>query len=186
LPQGLTTSLFWAVLISSVLVIAAVLKPELFKNLAKFVSNLLILKTLKDKFLILSFFMIDCFSLLKGNGRHSLLIAGLTILATFFEGLSWFVILKAFTEVSVLQVWLGSMLNALTFIIPAAPGYVGSAEAAGLAVFSYGLGLDKTLVSAATIVIHALNLVYILGTGIYGLYALKFNMGLVWKKILNK
>lgn len=78
------------------------------------------------------------------------------------------------------------MLTALTFIIPAAPGYVGSAEAAGLAVFSYGLGLDKTFVSAATIVTHALSLIYILSTGIYGLYALKFNMGLVWKKVLRK
>jgi len=28
--------------------------------------------------------------------------------------------------------------------------------------------------------------VFILGTGIYGLYMLKFNLGLVWKKVLRR
>ena len=78
------------------------------------------------------------------------------------------------------------MLNSLTFLIPAAPGYVGSAEAAGLAVFTYGLGYDKIYVSASTVIFHALSLIYILSSGIYGLYALKFNLGLVWKKVLRK
>ena len=50
-----------------------------------------------------------------------------------------------------------------TFLIPAAPGYVGSAEAAGLAVFSFGLGLDEVYVSAGTVISHAINLFLILG-----------------------
>jgi len=187
LPSGLTTSLLIAVLISSVLVVAAVLKPEVFKKLAQIISPLLVLKPLKEKFLKFAYFMIDCFSLLKGSAKRSLSVLVLTILGGLAEGLSWYVVLQAFIpDVSVLKVWLGSMLNSLTFIIPAAPGYVGSAEAAGLAVFSFGLGLNETYVSAATIIIHALSLVFILTSGIIGLYALKFNLGLVWKKVLRR
>lgn len=187
LPQSLTYTLFAGVLAASAVVILIVLKPEFFKKLISYLSHLMLLKSLKDKFIKLGFFLIDCFSLLKGSNQRNLGIFSLTVAGTFFEGLSWYVILIAFIPgLSVLKAWLGSMLNSMTFIIPAAPGYVGSAEAAGLAVFSYGLGLDKTFVSAGTIVIHALSLVYILGTGIFGLYALKFNLGLVWKKLLRK
>lgn len=184
LPQGLTNSLLVGVVISFILVIAAVLKPVLFKRLAQFISHFLVIKVLKEKFLSLSYFVIDCFSLLNGSISRNLGIVALTVLGIFFEGLSWYVILMVFLpDVPLFKVWLGSMLNSLTFIIPAAPGYVGSAEAAGLAVFSYGLGLDKTFVSAATIIIHAISLVFILTSGIIGLYLLKFNLALVWQKL---
>lgn len=186
-PQGIAVTLFFAVAFCSLLVIAVVLKPGLFKKLLSILSHLMILKSLKKKFLDFGFFIIDCFSLLKGSLNRSLGIFVLTILGAFFEGLSWYLVLKAFLpDIELLKAWLGSMLTSLTFIIPAAPGYVGSAEAAGLAVFSYGLGLDKTIVSASTIIIHALSLIFILSSGIYGLYMLKFNLGLVWKKLLKK
>lgn len=187
LPSSVTNTLFVGVALASIMVVLVVLKPHYFQHLAKVLSHLLILKPLKVKFLKLAFFMIESFSLLKGGVKHNLLVAFLTVAGTFCEGLFWYVILSSFIpDLSVLRIWLGAMLTALTFVIPAAPGYVGSAEAAGLAVFTYGLGLNETFVSASTIVIHALTLLYILGTGIYGLYALKFNLGLVWKKLLRK
>lgn len=186
-PQGLAVTLFFAVAFCSLLVIAVSLKPELFKKLIGILSNLMILKSLKKRFRDLGFFIIDCFSLLEGNLKRSFGILILTILGAFFEGLSWLIVLRAFTpDIELLRIWLGSMLNSLSFIIPAAPGYVGSAEAAGLAVFSYGLGLNKTIVSASTLIIHALSLIFILSSGISGLYMLKFNLGLVWKKLLKR
>lgn len=187
LPQSLTSSLFAASIVASSLVVLVVLKPEFFKRLVSVLSNLMILKMLKLKFLKLGFFIIECFSLLSGSPGRNLGLLSLTVLATFFEGLSWyFILIVFFPDLSVFKTWLGSMLNSLTFLIPAAPGYVGSAEAAGLAVFSYGLGLNNIYVSAGTIVIHALNLLFILGTGILGLYLLKFNLGLVWRKLKGK
>lgn len=187
LPSSLGGILFLASGAISLVIILIVIRPGLFKTLAEFFSKLLVLKVLKEKFLSLANFLIDCFALLKGSFTRNSLLFVLTVGATLAEGLSWYVILGVFIpDLNVLKVWLGSMLNSLSFIIPAAPGYVGSAEAAGLAVFTYGLGYDKTFVSAATIVVHALSLVYILSSGIYGLYALKFNLGLVWKKLLRK
>ena len=78
------------------------------------------------------------------------------------------------------------MLNSLTFLIPAAPGYVGSAEAAGLAVFNLGLGFEKTGVAAATLLYHAFVLIFMLIFGLLGLYFLKFDLRKVWTKITNR
>lgn len=186
-PQSLVVALFWGMIVSSVLVVLIVLKPEYFKHLVKFISALLVIKFLKEKFLQLSFFVIDCFSLLKGSKTRNLKLFILTVLATVFEGVCWYLIFLSFIPgVSFLKIWLGSMLNALTFIIPAAPGYVGSAEAAGLAVFSYGLGLSQSVVPASTLIFHAISLIFIISTGIYGLYTLKFDLRLVWKKLFKK
>lgn len=187
LPSNMISLLLACVISASSLVIMIVLKPEYFRHITKLLSVLFITKFLKSRFLGLSFFMIDCFALLKNSPGKNLAILTLSVLAAFTEGVCWYLILYAFFPgLSILKVWLGSMLTALTFIIPAAPGYVGSAEAAGLAVFSYGLGLDKTFVSAGTIVFHALSLVFILSSGIFGLYMLKFNLKLVWRKLLKK
>lgn len=187
LPSSLTGTLLVLVLAASIGVILIVLKPEYFKHIAKLLSHLLIFKTLKNKFQKFSHFIIECFSLLNGGWKRTSGLLSLTIAAAFSEAICWYFILSAFfSDLSIIKVWLGSMLNALTFLIPAAPGYVGSAEAAGLAVFSFGLGMNGTLVSAATVIFHAVSLMAILGTGIWGLYALKFDLKLVWKKILNR
>jgi uncharacterized protein (TIRG00374 family) len=187
LPKDLTTTLFFAVAVASVMVVLVVLRPGYFRAIAGILSKLFIIKTLKEKFLKFSFFVIECVSLLKGGLRRNLGLLLLTVTAAFSEAICWYIILSAFISgLPIIKVWLGSMLNALTFLIPAAPGYVGSAEAAGLAVFTYGLGLNGTFVSASTVIFHALSLVAILATGIYGLYALKFNLGLVWNKLFKK
>jgi uncharacterized protein (TIRG00374 family) len=186
-PQGLIQTLFWVVVAASAGVVLVVLKPEFFRGLAKLISKILIAKALKDKFLSFSFFIIDCFGLLKGSVLRNLKLFFLTTAAVVSEGLTWYFIFSFLIPgVSLLKILLGSMLTALTFLIPAAPGYVGSAEAAGLAVFSYGLGLSQSIVPAATVIIHAVGLVVILSAGIIGLYALKFDLGLVWRKVLKK
>ncbi len=187
LPEELRGYLFFGAGIISLAIIVIVLKPDLFRLLAKKLSVLLVMDSVRKKFLEFAFFMIECFSLLKGSYRRNGLLLALTVFSTFTEGMAWYLILSSFIlDLSIIKVWLGSMLNSLTFLIPAAPGYVGSAEAAGLAVFTYGLGYDKVYVSASTIVFHALSLLYILSSGIYGLYTLKFNLRLVWKKLLRK
>lgn len=186
LPEDLTNSLFVIVVFASVMVVLVVLKPGFFRYLAELLSQAFIVKKVKDKFLEFSLFIIECFSLLRGDMKRNGSLLVLTVAAAFSEAICWYIILSAFiSDLSVVKVWLGSMLNALTFLIPAAPGYVGSAEAAGLAVFTYGLGLDATFVSAGTVIFHALSLVAILGTGIWGLYSLKFNLSLVWQKLRN-
>lgn len=107
----------------------------------------------------------------------------LTALALLSDGLGWYVLFVALNETDFPKVFLGSLLSSLTYLIPAAPGYVGSAEAAGLAVFSYGMGIDKTISSVVTVLAHGLTLLALLIAGIISLYLLKFDLKLVFKKL---
>lgn len=108
----------------------------------------------------------------------------LSLLSYIAEALGWYTLfLAVFKGADFLKLLLGTLLTVLTYIIPAAPGYVGSAEAAILAVFSLGLGYDRTLVSVATLISHALTLICILIFGFISLYFLKFDLSLVWKKL---
>ena len=63
------------------------------------------------------------------------------------------------SEFSLSQGILGNALNAFTYLIPSAPGFIGSAEAAGLAVFSGVLGLSVDIASAGTVFAHILTLI---------------------------
>jgi uncharacterized membrane protein YbhN (UPF0104 family) len=50
----------------------------------------------------------------------------------------------------------GYALFALTFLVPGAPGYIGSMEAFGSLVFS-ALGVGVELAASAVVLFHALN-----------------------------
>lgn len=185
LPENFKPILLLTVAGISSVTLFILIFPNLTKKIFQFISKLLIFPILKKYFNKFSDFIIESFIFLKRGPKQSFLIALFTILALVIEALSWYIPLLALNSqgsLNFLKIQLGSALSSLTYLIPAAPGYVGSAEASGLVVFSYGLGLDKTLVSAATVLIHALTLIYILLFGLLSLYLLKFNLNLLWKK----
>lgn len=138
----------------------------------------------KIKFLTFAFTIIEGFGVLRRRPLEFAPLIVLSFLATLSDSMAWglaFISLGANPDI--LKVILGNCLAALTFLIPAAPGYVGSAEAAGLAVFSGILGLNANFVSAATVLYHILTIVVILVLGVGSLYFLKFDLKLVWKKL---
>lgn len=186
LPANLITMLSVLVVIFTFAILLIILVPGLFRQLVKFFSIFLVFNKLKKFITQFSEFVIDCVDLLKQGFKLNFFIFSLTFLGIALEAGAWFILFRQFVDIDFVRIFLGSMLNALTFLIPAAPGYAGSAEAAGLAVFSYGLGLDKNISSAVTVMLHGVNLIYVLATGVLALYLLKFNLKLVWKKILRK
>lgn len=186
LPSNLITLLSVLVTLFTLALLSVIIIPGFFRKVVRFFSIFLVFEKLKKFIISMSEFIIDCVDLLKQGFKLNFFIFSLTFLGIALEAGAWFVLFKQFIDAEFLRILLGSMLNALTFLIPAAPGYAGSAEAAGLAVFSYGLGLDKNISSAVTVMLHGVNLIYVLATGILALYLLKFNLKLVWKKILRK
>jgi uncharacterized protein (TIRG00374 family) len=158
-----------------------------FRKLSIQIAKLLIVDKIQKLFLNLSDFVFGIFELLRDRIVRIPMMLGLSLVASILEALAWFLLLRVFIDnLEFIRVYLGSMLNALTFLIPAAPGYVGSAEAAGLAVFNIGLGMDKTAVSAATVANHAITIIYMLIFGLFGFYFLKFNLEEVWNKLFKK
>lgn len=183
LPQSLNTSLELVIGLVSIAATLVLFMPKICQLVIDFVCKLLIFSSLQKLFTKISKFIIDATSLLEANLTKSLQIFTLTVLALLSDGLTWYVLFLALkSNIEFLQIFLGSMLSSLTYLIPAAPGYVGSAEAAGLAVFSLGLGIDKNLASAVTVLAHGLTLGCILVFGLASLYILKFDLSQVWKK----
>lgn len=184
LPRNILPSLILSISFFSFGAGLLIFLPKKTEKLINLLSLLLIFNFLKKYFSKISYFLIDSASFLKIGFLKTILVLLVTVLALLSDGLSWFVVfLAVFGSVDFLKVLLGSFFSALTFLIPSAPGYVGSAEASGLAVFSFGMGLDKTLTSATVLIAHGMSLICILLFGLVSLYFLKFNLNLVWKKL---
>ncbi len=187
LPANFTPILISTVTTFGFFAYLFIYQSNLAKKIITLISHIFILKILKKLFIRISEFIIDSSSLLRRNPKDLLLILLITIVAVTADALSWYIIFKAiFKSIDLLTTYLGFLLSALTYMIPAAPGYVGSAEGLGLAVFSFGLGFDKNLTSAGLILMHGLTFICILIFGLTSLYLLKFDLKSVWEKIKRK
>ncbi len=128
--------------------------------------------------------IIDGFDILRMGPLRWLAVVVLTLLACISDSLVWLSSLWALgVDLTPLQSLLSSSLLSLTFLVPAAPGYVGSAEASGLLILSGVMGVNPTLASSATVFNHLLTAVTLPTLGLISLYFLKFNLGVVWKKL---
>lgn len=190
-PTGLSLSLVQAVLgifiVFSLVVIFLVNRPQIAKRLVKIMSALFIVSSIKKHFVSFLETIIDGFEILKLSTAKLILVAGVTLLAAINDGLVWFLVFKSLAvDFSFPQGILANSLSAFTFLIPAAPGYVGSAEAAGLVILSGVFGMPPNTASAGTVVFHLLTMVGVLVFGVISLYFLKFDIRLVWHKLKGK
>lgn len=154
-----------------------VYKSDLTKSIISFLTK-------KTSFGNIMSSIIDGFEILRRKPLELLILLTLSLAALMSDALMWLYVLLALgVQLGHLEVLLGSLLSALTFLIPAAPGYVGSAEASTLAVFSGALGMDANLASASAVLYHILASFALLVTGVLSITLLKFDLNLVWKQI---
>lgn len=170
-----------------ILTIAATfaIKSRLFaQKVATFLSHLLVIDSIKRRFVSVAHNIIDGLEVLDLPAKTLFALVILTVLAFISDGFIWFFVFSALGfNLGIIQGVLGNALAALTFLIPAAPGFVGSTEASGLAVFGGILGVDANLASAASVLFHILVAASLVGFGVTSIYLLKFDLRLVWKKI---
>jgi uncharacterized membrane protein YbhN (UPF0104 family) len=194
LPENFKPTLIVLVALISTITGVTIFKPDIIRGLFRFFVKFLGFSSLKKLFTQSGEFLIDGAGILNERSSFAsqkkgvpkiLLCIPLTILALISDAFQWYsVLLVVFdTPLPFPKVFLGSLFSMLTYLIPAAPGYVGSAEAGGLAVFSYILGFDKTLISVSAVLVHLLTLGCVLVTGILALYLLKFDLGLISRKL---
>ena len=162
-------------------------KPVFSKKIIKFLIPLLIFNSIKIYFKRVCNFFIDSFSILKRNPVEFLVLGLITALAyTADAGVWYFTFLAINSNEAFISMYLAQMLSALTYLIPAAPGYVGSAEASGLLILSGVFGIDKNLASAMIVLFHILSAVFVLVFGLVSIYSLKIDLGLILRKALRK
>lgn len=183
LPGNILPSLIFPLGIFSLGAGLVIFLPSIAKKLINLITHFLVVDLLKKFFYKISHFLVDTATFLKLGPLKTSLVLVVTFLALLSDGLTWYIVFRAvFSKIEFLQILTGSLFSSLTYLIPSAPGYIGSAEASGLAVFSLGLGLEKNLTSVVTVVVHGLTLMTILLLGLTSLYLLKFDLRLVWRK----
>lgn len=157
------------------------------KKMLRFLSGLLIVSSIKIYFEKIYTFFLESFSILKRSPLDLSKMALLTILAYGADAAIWyFTFLALGASQDYIRMFLGQLLSALTYLIPAAPGYVGSAEASGLLILSGIFGIEPNLASAMIVLFHITSTLYVVGFGIISVYGLKIDLGLVLRKALRK
>lgn len=157
------------------------------RKLFDLLQHLLIFKPLKAYFNKFSHFVLESFSILNRHPKDLALMIFFTVLAYGADASIWYFTFKALgLSQSFLKMYLGQLLSALTYLIPAAPGYVGSAEASGLLILSGVFGISPNLASAMVVLFHVLSALFVLIFGIISIYSLKINVGSLFKKALNR
>jgi uncharacterized protein (TIRG00374 family) len=165
----------------------AVFQVNLSRKIVRFLIPLLIEKHIKIYFEKLSNFILDSFSILKRHPKDLAMMILLSILSYGADAAIWcFIFISLNSAQDFFKMYLGQTLSALTYLIPAAPGYVGSAEASGLLILSGVFKLDSNLASAMIVLFHILSALFILVYGILSVFFLKIDLGVIFKKALNR
>lgn len=174
-------------LVGSILAYLIAYKPKLAEKIFNLLKPLLIFRWLKLQMEKLFNFFLGSFGILKRSPQNLMLLFGISALSYLCDAAIWFFIFKALgAPQDFIKMYLGQLLSALTYIIPAAPGYIGSAEASGLLIFSGVLGLSTSLASSMIVLFHMLAALSIIVYGIISIFALKMDVGLVLKKAFKK
>ncbi|KQC11926.1 MAG: hypothetical protein APR54_10380 [Candidatus Cloacimonas sp. SDB] len=97
-----------------------------------------------------------------------------TLLAVISESIYIYMIFRLFgSKLSFFQIMLGYTLMNLTYILPTPPAQIGSNQFMWVLIFSFGLGADRNLTSAAVIVSHILTSIIIFAMGYLSMLLLK-------------
>jgi uncharacterized protein (TIRG00374 family) len=101
----------------------------------------------------------------------------LTLLAVLSEAIYIYALFRSFgAEVSYLKILFGYTLMNLTYILPTPPAQIGSNQFMWVLIFSFALGVNENLTSAAVTFSHLLTSICIFAVGIISLVALKINL----------
>jgi uncharacterized protein (TIRG00374 family) len=111
--------------------------------------------------------------LARTPGRLALLAAA-SAAAVLFDGLAFAMVLRSLgLAVSVVSAVVAQVTLLYAYVLPSAPGYLGSLEAAGTFILSHGLGVGAAPAAGAVLVWHAAGAAIVLGVGALALVNLR-------------
>lgn len=187
IPSSFMVVLGAGFMVGSILTYLIVYKPELAKSVFNLLKPLLVFNVVRKQIEKLLNFFLGSFSILKRGSKDMFLLFGVSSLSYLCDAFVWVFIFRALgVPQELIKMYLGQLLSALTYIVPAAPGYIGSAEASGLLIFSGVLGLDINLASSMAVLFHMLAAISIIVYGVISIYALKMDVGAILKKVFKR
>src|SRR3989344_957134 len=172
---------------SLILTYLAIFQVNFAKVLINLVRHIFIVSSIKIYFERFSHFILAAFSILRRHPKDLRVMVILTILAYMADaGVWYFTFLSLGVEAEYVKMYLGQLLSALTYLVPAAPGYVGSAEASGALILSGVFGMGVNLASSMIVLFHILTAIFTLIFGLISLFNLKIDLGLVFNKVFKQ
>lgn len=187
LPLQFIIIIIFITIIIIIIIYLMIYRATFAKKLFKFLRHLFIFNPIKIYFDKFSHFILQSFSILKRHPRDLVLMFLITVLAYGADGAIWYFTFLALNNgQNFLNMYLGQLLSALTYLIPAAPGYVGSAEASGLLILSGVFGIEVNLASSMTVLLHIASAIFVLIFGLISIFSLKIDLGVIFKKALNR
>jgi uncharacterized membrane protein YbhN (UPF0104 family) len=184
LPKNFTLFVGIILAILTILLILAIKSSSFLKELMVIISRVIPSPKIKNWFIEFTHKIIEGFVILERHPFELLALILITFIACVADG---FICLAAFRffvpEFSLWNGVLGNAISAFTFLIPSAPGYIGSTEAMGQAVFAGILGFPGQSVSSSVVLNHILIMICLVSAGIASLYFLKFDLSNVWKRL---
>ncbi|MCK4653784.1 MAG: flippase-like domain-containing protein [Candidatus Cloacimonetes bacterium] len=117
---------------------------------------------------------VDGMAVMKNRFWDNVLVYFLTILAVLSEAIYVYSVFKAFgAEITYPKILFGYTLMNLTYILPTPPAQIGSNQFMWVLIFSFALGVNENLTSAAVTFSHLLTSIWIFLIGGISLLALK-------------
>ncbi len=107
-----------------------------------------------------------------GRRLPALLIT--SAIAVVFDGFAFALLFKALgLAVPIVSAIVTQVTLLYAYLLPSAPGYVGSLEAGGTLLLTSGLGLDRAAAAAAILVWHALGAMVVIALGLLAVQQLR-------------
>ena len=130
--------------------------------------------------------LITGFTAISRQPRILITLITLSLIAALLDaGVFYLLFVSVGNPVPPLVALAGYALFALTFIVPGAPGYIGSMEAFGSLIFSGALGIPQAASASVVLIFHALSAVTL---GIFGgiaMWALGFRPSAAFRSVVN-
>lgn len=187
LPANFISTLGFISLATVLITYLMVFQVEFAKKMFIFLKSILIIKHIKIYIDRIFTFLLDAFSVLKRSPVDLGKLVLLSILAYGADTAIWYFTFMALdAPQGFAKMYLGQLLSALTYLIPAAPGYVGSAEASGLLILSGIFKMDANLASAMTVLFHITSALFVIVFGLISIYSLKIDLKLIFRKVLRR
>ncbi|MFV1859113.1 MAG: lysylphosphatidylglycerol synthase transmembrane domain-containing protein [Anaerolineales bacterium] len=113
-------------------------------------------------------------------------IIGLSFVAALLDaGVFYLLFVSVSNPVPPMVALTGYALFALTFILPGAPGYIGSMEAFGSLVFGGALGIPQAASASVVLIFHALNALILAIFGGIAIWALGFRPSSAFRSVAD-
>lgn len=191
IPTSLNINVITAITIILTLALTltylTIFQANFVRKIVNFLRHMLIINSIKIYFERFTNFILESLSILRRHPKELLLLGLVTVLGYAMDAFIWyFIFVSLGAPQDFLKMYLGQLLSALTYLIPAAPGYVGSAEASGLLILSGVFGIGANLASAMIVLFHILSALFVLIFGMISVFSLKIDLGLILKKALRK